>query len=107
MGRSYRADPVSDRLVVFPYVVFGGDIIKENDRVEVPAVSDGSIPLLGNGKSWSMGAGVGINFRYWFREDRYNAPRSYIDWATQYRFNVGGGQADRAKGLFMTVTLSY
>ncbi|VVE11292.1 TPR repeat-containing protein [Pandoraea communis] len=107
VGRSFRADVVSDRLVVFPYVVFGGDIIKENDRVEVPAVSQGSIPLLGNGKSWSMGAGVGVNFRYWFREDRYNAPRSYIDWATQYRFNVGGGQADRAKGLFMTVTLSY
>ncbi|WP_341316671.1 tetratricopeptide repeat protein [Paraburkholderia sp. IMGN_8] len=107
VGRSYRIDAVSDRLVLFPYVVVGGDIIDENDRVEVPGVTNGAIALQGNGKSWSMGAGLGVNFRYWFREDHYDAPRSYLDWSTQYRFNVGGGQADRSKGLFMTVTLSY
>ncbi|MGU7770240.1 NfrA family protein [Burkholderia sp. MR1-5-21] len=106
-GRSYRIDAISDRLVLFPYVVVGGDIIDENDRVDVPGVGNGAIALQGNGKSWSMGAGVGVNVRYWFREDHYDAPRSYLDWSTQYRFNVGGGQADRAKGLFMTVTLSY
>jgi hypothetical protein len=107
VGRSYRVDAVSDRLVLFPYVVVGGDIIDENDRGVVPGLSNGSIPLQGNGKSWSMGAGLGVNFRYWFREDHYDAPRSHLDWSTQYRFNVGGGQADRAKGLFTTVTLSY
>lgn len=107
VGRSFRADFASERLVVFPYGVVGGDFLKENDRVEAPALGSGSTPLLGNGSDWSMGAGVGLNLRYWFREDHYDAPRSYIDWATQYRFNVGGGQKDRSKGLFMTVTLSY
>ncbi len=107
VGRSYRLDAISERLVLFPYAVLGGDIIDENDRVDVPGVNNGSIPLQGSGKSWSMGAGLGINFRYWFREDHYDASRSYLDWSTQYRFNVGGGQADRAKGLFMTMTLSY
>lgn len=107
VGRSFRLDRVSDRLVLFPYAVVAGDFLKENDRVEAPALGDGSIALLGNGSDWSMGAGAGVNVRYWFREDHYDAPRSYIDWATQYRFNVGGGSKDRSKGLFMTVTLSY
>lgn len=107
VGRSFRADVVSDRLVLFPYAVVGGDFLKENDRVEASALGNGSTALLGNGSDWSMGAGAGVNLRYWFREDHYDAPRSYIDWATQYRFNVGGGSKDRSKGLFMTVTLSY
>ncbi|GLU34500.1 hypothetical protein WKR88_20615 [Trinickia caryophylli] len=107
LGRSYRIDAVSDRLVIFPYVVVGGDIVDENDRVDVPGAGDGSIALQGNGKTWSMGAGLGLNFRYWFREGHYDGPRSRVDWSTQYRFNVGGGQADRSKGLFMTVTFSY
>lgn len=107
VGRSFRIDALSPRLVLFPYAVVGGDFLKENDRVEAPALGNGSIALLGNGSDWSMGAGAGVNFRYWFREDRYDAPRSYIDWATQYRFNMGGGSKDRSKGLFMTVTLSY
>ncbi|CAN0624606.1 putative bacteriophage N4 adsorption protein A [Burkholderia multivorans] len=107
VGRSFRLDAISERLVAFPYGVFGGDIIHENDRVDVAGLGGSAVALQGSGRTWSMGAGVGVNFRYWFREDHYDAPRSYLDWATQYRFNVGGGQADRAKGLFMTVTLSY
>jgi Flp pilus assembly protein TadD len=107
VGRSFRADVVSDHLVIFPYGVVGGDFLHENDRVQAPTLGNGSIALLGNGSDWSMGAGVGLNLRYWFREDHYDAPRSYVDWATQYRFNVGGGSKDRSKGLFMTVTLSY
>ena len=51
--------------------------------------------------------GAGISARYSFREDHYNAPRSYIDWTLQYRTNVGGGQRDRAKGWFMSLSLWY
>jgi hypothetical protein len=51
--------------------------------------------------------GPGFNVRYWFREDHYNAPRSYLDFGVQYRTSLGGGESDRAKGWFMNMTLSY
>lgn len=119
MGRSIRLDWISDRLIAFPYIVVGADWLWQKSRANIngitmPAISglanSGSnlqVDLQGNGSTWSLGAGPGVNFRYWFREDHYNAPRSYLDWTTQYRFNIGGGEADRAKGLFMNVTLSY
>lgn len=108
IGRSYRVDTISDRMVVFPYAVIGSDWLWNKNRAS--ANFDGesySIDQLGNGSSWSLGAGPGFNVRYWFREDHYNAPRSYLDWTTQYRFNIGGGAADRARGLFINLTLSY
>lgn len=108
VGRSYRVDAISERLVFFPYAVVGADWLWNKNSVSGFDI-DGSdsYRLLGNGSSWSMGAGPGFNLRYWFREDHYNAPRSYLDLTTQYRFNIGGGQADRAKGLFINLTLSY
>jgi len=108
IGRSYRVDAISDRLVFFPYGVIGADWLWNKNSVSGLAI-DGtdSYNLLGNGSSWSMGAGPGFNIRYWFREDHYNAPRSYLDLTTQYRFNIGGGAADRARGLFINLTLSY
>ncbi|MEN4921231.1 hypothetical protein ABE485_21360 [Achromobacter spanius] len=108
VGRSYRVDAISERLVFFPYAVIGADWLWNKNSVSGFDI-DGSdsYRLLGNGSSWSMGAGPGFNLRYWFREDHYNAPRSYLDLTTQYRFNIGGGQADRAKGLFINLTLSY
>ncbi|MGE8676170.1 MAG: NfrA family protein [Achromobacter kerstersii] len=108
VGRSYRVDAISDRLVFFPYAVIGADWLSNRNRVSGLDI-DGtdSYNLLGNGSSWSMGAGPGFNIRYWFREDHYNAPRSYLDLTTQYRFNIGGGAADRARGLFINLTLSY
>ena len=108
VGRSYRVDAISDRLVFFPYAVVAADWLWNRNRVSGLNI-DGqdSYDLLGNGKSWSLGAGPGFNLRYWFREDHYNAPRSYLDLTTQYRFNIGGGAADRAKGLFINLTLSY
>ncbi|WP_353192773.1 hypothetical protein [Pandoraea pnomenusa] len=107
-GQSFRMDSIDEHLVLYPYAVFGGDWIRNADSVEgLPINGVNSYDLLGNASSWSMGAGVGFNIRYFFRSDHYNAARSYVDFATQYRFNVGGGQADRAKGLFMTFTLSY
>lgn len=54
---------------------------------------------------FSVGAGPGVSLRRWFREDRYAAPRSYVDLALQYRFRVAGDE--RAKGLFFTSLVSY
>lgn len=108
VGRSYRVDAISERLVFFPYAVIGADWLWNKNRVTGFDI-DGSdsYRLLGDDASWSMGAGPGFNLRYWFREDHYTAPMSYLDLTTQYRFNIGGGQADRAKGLFINLTLSY
>ena len=53
----------------------------------------------------SVGAGPGVSLRHWFREDKYDAPRSYVDFSLQYRFRLSGD--DRAKGLFLTSLLSY
>ncbi|GGC03376.1 peptidase [Oxalicibacterium flavum] len=108
VGRSMRLDDLSERLVVFPYVVGGIDWLWQRDRAVLNTSNlSGDVPLQGNGSSWALGAGPGINVRYWFREDRYNAPRSYIDWTLQYRINIGGGDAGRARGLFMNMTFSY
>lgn len=108
VGRSYRVDAISERLVFFPYAVIGADWLWNKNRVTGFDI-DGSdsYRLLGDDASWSMGAGPGFNLRYWFREGHYTAPMSYLDLTTQYRFNIGGGQADRAKGLFINLTLSY
>ncbi|MBN4667981.1 tetratricopeptide repeat protein [Pandoraea nosoerga] len=107
-GESFRMDQISEHLVLYPYAVLGGDWIKTADRVEgLPISGVDDYELLGNASSWSLGAGLGFNVRYYFRSDHYNTARSYVDFATQYRFNIGGGQADRAKGLFLTFTLSY
>ncbi|AVJ26929.1 NfrA family protein [Achromobacter spanius] len=108
VGRSYRVDAISERLVFFPYAVIGADWLWNKNRVTGLDVDGAeSFRLAGDSKSWSMGAGPGFNLRYWFREDHYTAPMSYLDLTTQYRFNIGGGQADRAKGLFINLTLSY
>ena len=53
----------------------------------------------------SVGAGPGISVRRWFREDKYAAPRSYVDFSLSYRFHVAGDE--RVKGLFFTSQLSY
>lgn len=113
VGRSFRMDEISDRLVFFPHVVVGIDWLKTRDRVSgvqgnptslAAAISDSA---LSNDGSWASSVGLGVGARYWFREDKYHTPRSYLDWTVQYRANVGGGQADRAKGVYMNLTLSY
>ena len=53
----------------------------------------------------SAGAGPGVSLRRWFREDTYNAPRSYWDLTVQYRARFTGD--DRMKGLFINGLLSY
>jgi tetratricopeptide (TPR) repeat protein len=90
-GRSFRvgdSDAGSDgRWVIFPHVSLAADY--DSTAVEKTTV----------------GLGPGVTARYWFREDKYNAPRSYIDWSMQYRARIGG--AERGKGLFLNTTLSY
>jgi hypothetical protein len=86
-GRTYRMDRVSPRWTVFPYVVVGSDYDSSVDH---------SIPT---------GAGVGVSTRYWFRDSKYDAPRSYVDLSVQYRWRLVGD--DRARGVFFGTVFSY
>ncbi|MDP3355680.1 MAG: hypothetical protein Q8M51_07455 [Polaromonas sp.] len=86
LGKSFRVGQ-SGRWVAFPHVALAADY------------NSGAIARS------SVGVGPGISARYWFREDVYNAPRSYVDVSLQYRWRVGG--AARAGGVFLITTLSY
>jgi len=88
-GRSFRLDAIAPRLVVFPHLVLGAD---RNTGYE-------------KGHEKAVGAGVGVGVRYWFNQDAYSAPRSYWDASLQYRGRISGD--DRAKGVFLRLTLSY
>ncbi|WP_203564835.1 NfrA family protein [Bordetella pseudohinzii] len=109
VGRSFRLDQISNNLVIFPHVVVGADWLWQKNRASGVSYPPATIDyaLSDNGRSWSLGVGPGLNLRYWFREDHYNAPRSYFDWSVQYRTPLGGGATERAKGLFMSMTLYY
>lgn len=90
-GRSFRVGDdgtgADGRWVLYPHLALAADY--DSQAVERSAV----------------GFGPGVSARYWFREDRYNAPRSYVDFTLQYRVRVAG--AERAKGVFLNTTLSY
>jgi len=110
LGRSYRFGADQTRWVVTPSVVVGVDWLDQRSRVrgiEYPNIGAQSFLLSDTNRGWSLGAGPGVGVRYWFREDHYNATRSYLDLAVQYRFAFGGGDTQRAKGLFATATLYY
>jgi hypothetical protein len=49
--------------------------------------------------------GVGVGVRYWFRESKYKAPQSYVDFSVQYRAKVVGD--DSAEGVFARMTYSW
>ncbi|MFM0247330.1 Tetratricopeptide repeat-containing protein [Burkholderia sp. GAS332] len=87
LGRSYRLDRLSPNAVIFPYAVIGGDY---NAQIN---------------NSSAFGAGVGVNLRYWFREDTYHAPRSFVDLSLQYRLKIAGD--DRARGVFFNANFNY
>jgi tetratricopeptide (TPR) repeat protein len=89
-GRSYRIDSISSGLVLFPHVVVGADY-------------DSS--LQGDDSGVAVGSGVGLNMRYWFRDSKYDAYRSFLDATLQYRFGITGD--DRARGVFFNTTFSY
>lgn len=86
-GRSYRMDSISPDLVIFPFLVAGADYDSSIDR---------SVP---------SGVGAGVSSRYYFRENRYNAPRSFVDASVQYRVRVAGDA--RGGGWFFGLLLSY
>lgn len=90
-GRSFRAgddgNGADGRWVLYPHVALAADY--DSQATERSAV----------------GFGPGVSARYWFREDRYNAPRSYVDFTLQYRVRIAG--AERARGVFLNTTLSY
>ncbi|WP_369976925.1 NfrA family protein [Xanthomonas bundabergensis] len=109
-GRSYRVGAGQAPWVLTPYLVVGADWLDQRSRVsgiEYPLIGEQSFALSDTERSWSLGAGPGVGVRYWFREDHYHAARSYLDLTVQYRYALGGGDTQRAKGLFATATLSY
>jgi len=89
-GRSFRMGGGDSRLVLFPHAVLGADYNSERTA---------------SGKQSSVGAGVGVNMRFWFREDRDHAPRSYLDLSLQYRARLAGDE--RGKGVFLRAALVF
>ena len=86
-GRSFKVSGEKSRWVLFPHLSAAADF-------------DSSL-----GQRSAFGIGPGLGARLWFREDVYAAPRSYLDVTMGYRGRLSG--AKRAKGLFVTTTLSY
>lgn len=106
VGRSFLTD-YSDRLVFFPHVSVAADWYSNRNRVTgSPVAGNASFDLTGSGSDWSVGAGVGVNVRYWLQGDHYRAQSSYIDGTLQYRARLGG-VTDRARGVFLSLTYSY
>lgn len=106
VGRSFLTD-YSDRLVFFPHVSLAADWYSDRNRVTgSPVPGNASFDLTGNGNNWSMGAGVGVNVRYWLQGDHYRAQSSYIDGSLQYRARLGG-VTDRARGVFLSLSYFY
>jgi hypothetical protein len=95
VGRSYAIGGTGSRWVTFPHIVAAIDY---DSKMKSEAGGDFSSGNAG-------GIGIGNNVRYWFREDAYDAPRSYVDFSLQYRARVFG--EDRAKGVFARLTYSY
>lgn len=89
-GRSFRMGGSDSRLVLFPHAVLGADYNSERTA---------------SGKQSSVGAGVGVSMRFWFREDRDHAPRSYLDLSLQYRARLAGDE--RGKGVFLRAALVF
>jgi len=86
-GHAFRLDAISDRLVLWPYLAIGGGYDT------------------GYATPFALGAGPGLTARYWFNEDEYAAPRSYVDLTLQYRFKLAGDE--RAEGIFAGAFMSY
>ena len=88
LGRSYRLDSVSPYLVAFPHAVLAADYSTAYTQRS------------------AIGAGAGVQLRYWYRQDSLNAHRSYVDLSLQYRARLSGDE-QRAKGTFFSVLTSY
>ena len=98
-GRSFAIGGAGSRWVTFPHVVAAFDY---DSKMDSETGSDGRADY---SSGTAAGIGLGNNVRYWFRENAYNAPRSYVDFSLQYRVKLSGD--DRAKGVFGRLTYSY
>lgn len=47
--------------------------------------------------------GAGVGLRYWFREDEYHSPASWLDFHVQYRF----ASAERAHGVLIRTLIAF
>ncbi|UVA79284.1 NfrA family protein [Pandoraea commovens] len=86
-GRAFRMDSIDSNLVVTPYL----------------GATAGFDSLLA--QRFTMGVGPGLTARWWFREDKYHAPQSFIDLNVQYRVRIAGD--DRSQGIFAGLYFSY
>jgi hypothetical protein len=86
-GHSWRMDDMGGRLVLTPHLAVLGNY---DNRALHPA---------------AVGIGPGLNVRYWFREDAYQAPTSWFDVTVQYMKELT--QTRREQGLMLRTTLWY
>jgi Flp pilus assembly protein TadD len=99
VGRSFRLDSISNRLVLFPHLVAAVDY---DSKMKSSSDSNGRDETSSGNAG---GIGVGSSIRYWMREDKYKAPQSYVDFSVQYRAKVFGD--DSAEGVFARMTFSW
>lgn len=86
-GQAFHLAEVSDRYVVYPHAVLAAEY-------------DSAANIKG-----ALSAGPGVKLRYWFRENRYSAPASWLDLTLQYRFEIT--HTNRARGVIARATLWY
>jgi hypothetical protein len=86
-GRSFRLDFIDPHVVLFPHAVIAANYDSKLARPK------------------ALGAGPGVTLRYWFRDDKYTAPMSYVDWTVQYRTHLAGDI--RAQGWFVQAFTSF
>ena len=86
-GHTWALPSISDHLTVYPHVAFIFDYDSKEQH------------------QTAMSLGPGVQFRFWFRENRYSAPASYADLTVQY--HVPLTSAARARGLAVQLTLWY
>lgn len=99
VGRSFRLDSISPKLVLFPHLVAAVDY--DSQMKNSTGVDGRNHTSSGD----AGGIGVGSSVRYWMREDKYKAPQSYVDFSVQYRAKVFGD--DSAQGVFARMTFSW
>ncbi|WP_442808045.1 NfrA family protein [Trinickia soli] len=86
-GHTWAVNAISDHLTVYPHLalVFDHDNKERNQT--------------------ALSVGPGVQFRFWFRENRYSAPASWADLTVQYHIPLTS--AARARGLAAQLTLWY
>lgn len=86
-GHTWAVSAISDHLTVYPHMalIFDHDNKARNQT--------------------ALSIGPGVQFRFWFRENRYSAPASWADITVQYHIPLTS--AARARGLAVQATLWY